>query len=296
MPNLTQRLLYVARQCYAINDDGSVGAAENSTDIEWTVPPVAFLGGVDNIDRGLVGEITEGIVVGFRGTLPPDDPERLEVLLDWLNDFDALLVDDKHGFGGKVHNGFMGARDTIWAGMAAAIANRVSVSPTKPIYITGHSKGGAVANLAAARLHIERPGSEIIVCTFAAARPGDPDFAAQYNAAITRSTRYEYTDDIVPHVPPSDDFVHLMKFTAAVDDAIGHLNAGFSSVGTLQFIDWSNLLESPVPGSAAATLLQLKRFTSLTELMMKLDANRIAGDHGIAGGSGYAGAPYPVAS
>lgn len=282
MANLTQRLLYACRQAYQIvANDVPVPDAPNSGDIGWIGSPIGFVGGPDNIDAGLVGEIPEANVIAFRGTLPPTDPD-FQTFLDWLNDLDALLVTDPHGLPGKVHQGFRDARDAIWAPIVQALAAK----PAKPVLIVGHSKGGAVANLAAARLHKERPASQVAVCTFAAARSGDPQFAGAYNAAIGHSDRYEFQDDIVPHLPPSDAFYALIKRIPAVDRLIGHFNSGFESVGRLYFIDWSNKI---VPDSA---LLEFQRFTHLAELVVELNFARIAADHSIAPGSGYADAPY----
>ena len=282
MANLTQRLLYACRQTYQIvANDVPVPDAPNSGDIGWIGSPIGFIGGPLNIDAGLVGEIPEANVIAFRGTLPPINPD-FQTLLDWLNDLDALLVPDPQGLPGKVHQGFRDARDAIWAPIVQALAAK----PAKPVFIVGHSKGGAVANLAAARLHRERPASQISVCTFAAARPGDPQFASSYNAAIGHSDRYEFQDDIVPFVPPSDAFYDLIKLIPAVDQLIGHFNSGFESVGRLYFIDWSNHI---VPDSA---LLEFQRFTHLAELIVELDFATIANDHSIDPGSGYADAPY----
>ncbi len=282
MANLTLRLLYACRQAYQIvANDVPVPDAPNSGDIGWIGSPIGFVGGPDNIDAGLVGEILEGNVIAFRGTLPPDNL-NFQTFLDWLNDLDALLVPDPQGLPGKVHQGFRDARDAIWGPIVQAL----TAKPAKPVFIVGHSKGGAVADLAAARLHKERPATQIAVCTFAAARPGDPQFASSYNSAIGHSDRYEYHDDIVPFLPPSDELYDLIKRIPAVDQLIGHFNSGFASVGRLYFIDWNNKI---VPDSA---LLEFERFLSLAKLIAELQFQTIADDHGIGPGSGYADAPY----
>ena len=59
--------------------------------------------------------------------------------------------------------------------------------PNCKLYLTGHSKGGAMANLAAMRVHAER-GVKAEVYTYAASHPGNEDFADAYDAQI-ESTR-----------------------------------------------------------------------------------------------------------
>ncbi len=94
----------------------------------------------------MVGETETEIIVAFRGTLPPtsNSPDQRQVLLDWLGDLDAFLVAGAD-LPGLVHQGFLGALDALWPDVANAI------TPGKTLYFTGHSKGGAIANLAAAR-------------------------------------------------------------------------------------------------------------------------------------------------
>ncbi len=94
------------------------------------------------------------------------------------------------GLPGLVHAGFWGSLDTLWAGLVPEVQRRLAQGgPNCQLYITGHSKGGSMANLAAMRFLIER-GVGGKVYTYAAAHPGDEDFAAGYNVHI-QSVRYE---------------------------------------------------------------------------------------------------------
>ena len=63
-----------------------------------------------------------------------------------------------------------------------------------------------LANLGAAEL---KPAS---VVSFGAPRAGNPSFAAAYEAALgDRTWRFEYRDDLVPHLPPSPTFWNIME-------------------------------------------------------------------------------------
>ena len=176
------------------------------------------------------------------------------MILDWLNNADAPLVAEP-GMPGLVHQGFRDALNELWPLMWPEVSARLAASPGKPIYITGHSKGGALAALAAMRC--QAAGLSPYVCTFAAARCGDQDFATGYNAAVTHSVRYEYRDDIVPHLPPDAAFVELFKKIPFVADAVTGLHQGYVSVGELYFIDWQNQIQSDSPALDVQRLMHL---------------------------------------
>lgn len=120
-------------------------------------------------------------VVAFRGT------SRLSDLQTLLR---AGMIES--GDIGFVHAGFSEAIDSIWETLSA----RVASSPPPHIY-TGHSMGGALAVLAAAR---RRPHS---VYSFGAPRPGDQKFGSYVNAIPIH--RIVNGRDVVPQLPPSGE-------------------------------------------------------------------------------------------
>ena len=186
---------------------------------------------------------------------------------------------------GQVHQGFFDALNELWPLMWPQIQNRLAASPGKPVYITGHSKGGAIAPLAA--MLCQAAGLAPYVCTFAAARCGDQTFANGYDAAVTHSVRYEFQDDIVPHLPPSDAFLATLKNIPFLAGALTGLTQGYVSVGTLYFINWQNQVVSDSP------LLDLNRLTHLADLLLTLGAGTIINDHSVDPGGGYANAVCP---
>ena len=63
------------------------------------------------------------------------------------------------------------------------------------------------------------------------------------------SLRYEYQDDIVPHLPPGVEFRAMFAKVPLFNDFIASSNAklpdgavGFVGVGDLKFIDWSDAI------------------------------------------------------
>jgi hypothetical protein len=176
-------------------------------------------------DFALVGRIAdpEGIVVAFRGTLPPldlsPDGKRignpailgLPVILDWANNVRADLVlgaqvragQAAATIPGAVHEGFAGSLARLWPGVSAAIDRLRGADAAPRLYFTGHSKGGALANLAAVCARQVWQGASVKVATFGAARAGDEEFARAFAAAGIDCQRYEVMGDLVPGLPPA---------------------------------------------------------------------------------------------
>ena len=247
--------------------------------------PIGIAAGTDRINACLVGTTGDGVVVAFRGTLPPGTPDRAGTILDWFNDLRAELIPVK-GIAGLVHEGFWTALDSLWADVVTEVGKRLQ--PSTKLYVTGHSKGGAMANLAAMRFK-NAPGTDPTVYTFAAAHPANEAFAADYNGKIG-STRYEYADDIVPHLPPSLPFrqaFQAVPFFAPLKAQLAR-DLNYSAVGTLKFIDWDGAIVDDSPG------LRAQRYAHLTKLLLELKFDQIVRDHSIDCGSGYATAICPT--
>ncbi|WKY12677.1 hypothetical protein Q1695_003906 [Nippostrongylus brasiliensis] len=71
------------------------------------------------------------------------------------------------------------------------------------VTITGHSLGGALAALAAARIVKQgfRRGDQITMYTFGEPRVGDHTFATNFDSMIKNSYRVVFRRDLVPHLP-----------------------------------------------------------------------------------------------
>lgn len=157
-----------------------------------------IVGGPDGRDGALVTILPSGdVVLAFRGTLVGDG---LRSFLDWLNDLAATLV-QADGFPGRVHEGFLRSLNDLWDGIISALVingYKEGASPwDKKLWITGHSKGGALALLAGCRFAALKPA----VITFASPMTGDLGFQVEYPQGVT-VTRYEGKDDLVPWLPP----------------------------------------------------------------------------------------------
>jgi hypothetical protein len=166
------------------------------------------------IDLALVGRFDEGVVVAFRGTLPPIGSEhRLgEVLADWTNN-GAALCQPAEPWPGRVHRGFADSiRRLLDAGLEAAVTEALAQGGPRRLLVTGHSKGGALANLFAWVAARTWPGMAIDVVTFAAARAGNGEFAHAFESEPRiRCIRYEAALDMVPYLPMGWDHPERFK-------------------------------------------------------------------------------------
>jgi triacylglycerol lipase len=151
--------------------------------------------GLIDRDIGTSGFVAQGddmLVVVFRGT---------ENSLDWWTNLNTSFVTLQGGT--RVHTGFFQAywpiRDTIFECVIDALRKK-----RRPVYITGHSLGGALALMATAELS-NHEDAEVRDCvaacyTFGCPRAGDSSFDLYVKAPLYRITNGV---DLVPAVPPA---------------------------------------------------------------------------------------------
>jgi triacylglycerol lipase len=99
----------------------------------------SYSGGLGNINAGIVGAISDGVMIAFRGTSSP---------LDWIQDIITVQVDFPSNQG-KVHSGFYTAIKSIFDEIESNVQELLSKSTCSnpSLYITGHSKGGGDGNI-----------------------------------------------------------------------------------------------------------------------------------------------------
>jgi len=207
--SLNFRLLCAAGCAYDIAPDtcGYTADPVFSPVVAYANPPKAICAGDDLINACLVGQNADGIIVGFRGTIP-FSLNSVPSLLNWLQNFFAEPMTAPN-LPGMVHSGFYDATISIMAGVAQAVQN-LNPGPTTPIYVVGHSLGGAMASIGAYLLSQVYHFKIQQVVTFASPKPGNAGFQAGYEAVIGNQVRYENYEDIVPLLPPADSFTQLI--------------------------------------------------------------------------------------
>ena len=107
--------------------------------------------------------------------------------------------------GGKMHSGFYVAFENV----RSMIEEAINAPPhaDKPLYVTGHSLGGAVATVAAKKL--AHPGGIAACYSFGAPRVGDDDWIAEIRTPVYRLVN---SADCVTMLPPSSEFVALIAW------------------------------------------------------------------------------------
>lgn len=287
--SMQARSLCASVAAYGINKIGTFILSDPYySAIGYLTPPVAFVAGDDDIDACLVGTTDQGVILAFRGTIPPNIHNQ-ESVLDWIGDLtDNPIV--APSIPGKVHEGFWQGLSALWEPMTKEIKQQMTVGgKTLPLYITGHSKGGALSSLAALRLKLEAGIVPTAVYTFASPHPGDSTFANQYNLEIPNHTRYEYGNDIVPHIVPDaafmDAIAHLPEFSRSFK---GMEMWDYAHVGTLQFIQWHQ--ESVISDSNA---LKAERLVRLAGEIVECHFDAIVAAHSASCGGGYMGGLCP---
>lgn len=154
-----------------------------------------FLYAADTDTEGLVASGNRCVTVAFRGT---------ESARDLLTDID--VKPDKVAFSGRdcrVHGGFWQAYQSVSTQVLELLAESLAAHP-RPVYVVGHSLGGALATLCALQLRSERPGMEgdaLRVYTFGSPRVGHGDFAELYDEQVPHTYRVINHRDVVPTAP-----------------------------------------------------------------------------------------------
>lgn len=181
-----------------------------------------IVAGPDGRDGASVYRLPSGeTILAFRGTItsPP-----LASALDWENDLRAELV-TADGFPGRVHKGFLASLNNLWHEVFAELSSGDNPFQMR-LFITGHSKGGALAQLAGVRLAALKPSA----LTFAAPRAGNRLFAAGYPSAVPLF-RCEGAKDLVPLLPPEWD--GYVSAGAAIYQDAGHAYLRPVAIGEL---------------------------------------------------------------
>lgn len=161
----------------------------------WGLEPVASIATSCRValpltsPRGLIAAGRGATIAAFAGTDPL-------VLADWLTNLNiGPRVRD-------IHEGFKRGIDAVWPNIEPAL--REAKSGERPLFVTGHSLGAALAIVAAERIRRISGIMATGVYAFGAPRVGSSAFVSAYNAIGLgeRTFRLIHGHDMIPTLPP----------------------------------------------------------------------------------------------
>ena len=194
--------LFLAQACSLAYLDAAIGVARFREELGLE----AKLLSVGNT-QVYVGQNARVLVVAFRGSQAPN---TLDGLKDWLltNANNYLILPEGQigtdfaaaGVGSRFHRGFMEALHDIWEPLLAVVT-KATESSDRPLWVTGHSLGGALALLAAWRLQRNFITVHEVV-TFGAPMIGNGTAAKAFEQEfVGKIFRYVNFEDPVPLLP-----------------------------------------------------------------------------------------------
>lgn len=184
---------------------------------------------VDNTQVYVAGD-DANLVAAFRGT---ESPTTIEGLKDWLltDAVNLLIVPTGRlgtdfiaaGVGARFHQGFLDALAEVWEPFQAKLEAELKEND-RPLWLTGHSLGGALALLAGWLLQRKFVPITAIV-TFGAPMVGNLDAAGAFDREFRgKIFRYVNPPDPIPRLPTrsliASDYGHCQaERTYAAADA-----------------------------------------------------------------------------
>jgi triacylglycerol lipase len=216
-------LLEICRYTYATGFSDEDNTADKNDALSWikkiggltTDEPILLNGSKTSV--ACIASYPDRNIVAYMGTKTQFDTidNAIASSKDWTQNFEARPVPfkltseqlgnghpqnvDKDNLGGRVHEGFF---EELCAVQAKVVAKLLELGGrNRPLFVTGHSQGGAEAALATRAL-LAGGFSVVSTYTFAAPRPGNLEFTKSIPATLPVH-RIEFGDDIVPHLPPT---------------------------------------------------------------------------------------------
>lgn len=168
-----------------------------------------------------VASSSQAVLLSFRGT---------ENVGDWISDLNAFSTSRPYG---DVHRGFLAAFQVVETQLKAILAGLAG----RPLLLTGHSLGGALATVAAAEWQGQIPIAKVYTFGQPAVGKGSfPAFMQQHYSG--KFFRVVNDDDIIPMLPPTYPHIGRLFHLAA---AAGRLRSGTETIS-----------EAALAGTAAA--------------------------------------------
>lgn len=238
-PGSPRNALFLARACNLAYYD----EAEAAPGFRDQLGLDARLISVENT-QVYVAQNDKAVVVAYRGS---QAPTSLDGFKDWLltNANNYLIIPEGRigtdfaaaGVGARFHRGFMEALAAVWEPLLKAVTEAMDAAE-RPLWITGHSLGGALALLTAWRLNRNFIAVHEVV-TFGAPMVGNDAAARAFEREFAgKIFRYVNLEDPVPLLPSislvANSYAHCqaevsMKAAAALSSALDSLKESAGS-------------------------------------------------------------------
>lgn len=222
-----------------------------------TEKDVVYWPKANGINSYILIKTPKELILALRGTQPPIPDSHTDVCMvqDWLNNFDA--VPPEEGF----HPGFLKAWNDILQNLKdnPEAKRLLNEKGQRKFLITGHSKGGAIAVIAAIKMleggtDWSLPKADAIYA-FEAARPVTIKKAESYAGQLPYLIRLDYKADIVPLVPLGAgikaelaNYAFLEKLTSSIFPGGDRFGYGSTGLGKLYYVNSQNkLIDDPEP-------------------------------------------------
>ena len=172
--------------------------------------------GVDNNSaQAAVVEHEEYLCIAFRGT---------NELADWLDNINTLSTEQLFG---DFHRGFWDSVEDVWEPLDKKV-KELQAQKKRPLFVTGHSLGGAMATVATARL-VDKDEPFTSTYTF-----GQPRALRKATAKIfdtkckPKYFRFQNNNDIVTRVPSSiTGYEHIGNYLYISEEKTINKDASF---------------------------------------------------------------------
>lgn len=172
---------------------------------------ISMHGYSNNSAQAAIVEHDDHLFVVCRGT---------NELPDWEDNANCVVTQT---ICGPFHKGFYRSAMDVWTSIHCEL-NKLRAEKNRPIVFTGHSLGGAMAVVMAARLlHLEGPTFDLY--TFGQPRIfGESQDALEFNnAMIGKYYRFHNNNDIVPRLPTRlMGYTHVGEYIYISSDGVIH--------------------------------------------------------------------------
>jgi triacylglycerol lipase len=230
-------LMWVSQLAYETGQPQTIEFVRTLWDLQSVTPFVRHdIGIAASFETtGIICERSDAVILAFAGT----DPVVWETL---ATDFNIRPTPDKN-----THIGFQTALDAALPEVNQAIAK--SRSTGKPLLVTGHSLGAALAALAA-QFADAAGASPVSIYVFGMPRVGGERFQVAYNSRLGEKTfRLVHGSDVVARVPMSAlGFRHIGRVIQCGARQKFNLSEGLSPVGSDDPAFGADLLRSVFSG------------------------------------------------